>query len=255
MEIKVLATGSSGNCYWVSDGFAEILIECGIKYSDIEKKLGYKMDKICAALISHSHKDHSLSAKTLLSYGIELYMPLETALELNIASEIGVNTPKHGEVIFLSKNGEIITNNEDKEDIDKVSYVISPFYLVHCNSDGSECPCYGYLIASMLTKEKLLFATDTAYIRNTFKSVDYMLIETNYIASMVGSGETEDYVSEVEKRRLKSHMSLETAIDFLERTDRSQLKEIYAIHKSASRFDSDKAYEALKGYAERVIIA
>lgn len=254
MDIKILATGSSGNCYHVSDGTTEILIECGIKYTDIEKKLDYKMDKICAALISHSHKDHSLSAKTLLSYGIELYMPLETALELNIASEIGVNTPKHGEVIFLNKNGEIITKSEDKKDIDKVSYVISPFYLVHCNSDGSNCPCYGYVINSAVTGEKLLFATDTAYIKNTFKAVDYMLIEVNYMTSIIDGGETEDFVTEVEKRRLKSHMSLETAVEFLERSDRSKLKTLYAIHGSSKRLDKDEAYRILEPYAERVIV-
>lgn len=237
MEIKVLATGSSGNCYWISDGETELLIECGIKFYDIVKKLDYDVSRLQTVLVSHAHKDHSESAIKMVECGYDLIMPFETAVALGIESESNVFTPQ--------PNTKIIVG----------TMVVIPFNLVHYNSDGSECPCYGYLIASVLTKEKLLFATDTAYIRNTFKTVDYMLIETNYIASMVGSGETEDYVSEVEKRRLKSHMSLETAIDFLERTDRSRLKEIYAIHKSASRFDSDKAYEALKGYAERVIIA
>jgi len=237
MEIKVLATGSSGNCYWISDGFTELLIECGIKYSEIVKKLNYNIGHIHTVLVSHAHKDHSESAAKMAECGFDVIMPPETAVTLGLENELNVFTPQPN----------------TRKHVDTM--IVIPFNLVHYNSDGSECPCYGYLIASMLTKEKLLFATDTAYIRNTFKSVDYMLIETNYIASMVGSGETEDYVSEVEKRRLKSHMSLETAIDFLEKTDRSRLKEIYAIHKSASRFDSDKAYEALKGYAERVIIA
>lgn len=237
MEIKVLATGSSGNCYWISDGFTELLVECGIKYSDIVKKLNYNIGHIHTVLVSHAHKDHSESAAKMVECGFDVIMPPETAVTLGLENERNVFTPRPNMKMHVD------------------TMIVIPFNLVHFNSDGSECPCYGYLIASMLTKEKLLFATDTAYIRNTFKSVDYMLIETNYIASMVGSGETEDYVSEVEKRRLKSHMSLETAIDFLERTDRSRLKEIYAIHKSASRFDSDKAYEALKGYAERVIIA
>ena len=236
MKIKVLATGSSGNCYWISDGTTEILIECGIKYSEIVKKLDYNMENINTVLVSHAHKDHSEAAKLMATCGFDLVMPPETAVTLELDGS-NIYTPEPGKQILVN------------------TLIVIPFSLAHFNSDGSECPCYGYLIASMLTKEKLLFATDTAYIKNTFKSVDYMLIETNYIASMVGSGETEDYVSEVEKRRLKSHMSLETAVEFLEKTDRSRLKEIYAIHKSASRFDSDKAYEALKGYAERVIIA
>lgn len=76
------------------------------------------------------------------------------------------------------------------------------------------------------------------------------MIEVNYTDGMLDEG----YVPEVEKRRLKSHMSLETAVQFLESTDRSRLKAIYAIHGSETRCDRDEVYRALAPYAEEVII-
>ncbi len=236
MDIKILATGSSGNCYHVSDGTTEILIECGIKYSEIVKKLDYNMGNINTVFISHAHKDHAEAAKLMATYGFDLVMPPETAVTLGLDKEPNVFTPAPGKQILVN------------------TLIVIPFSLVHFNSDGSDCPCYGYFIASKTTQEKLVFATDTAYIKNTFKAVDYMLIEVNYMASMIDGGETEDFVSEVEKRRLKSHMSLETAVEFLEKSDRSKLKTLYAIHGSSKRLDKDEAYRILEPYAERVII-
>lgn len=46
MQIKILATGSKGNCYHVSDGVTELLVECGIRYTDIVRGLDYKIGNI-----------------------------------------------------------------------------------------------------------------------------------------------------------------------------------------------------------------
>ncbi len=45
MLIKILATGSKGNCYHVSDGVTELLIECGIRYTEIIRGLDYSVGK------------------------------------------------------------------------------------------------------------------------------------------------------------------------------------------------------------------
>ena len=55
MEIKVLASGSKGNAYMVSDGNTKLLLECGIKYKDIQKGCGFRLSEIKACLISHEH--------------------------------------------------------------------------------------------------------------------------------------------------------------------------------------------------------
>lgn len=232
MQIKILATGSKGNCYYVSDGVTGLLIECGIRYTDIIRGLDYNVRNIGAVLVSHAHKDHSLCAAEMAEMGFEMLMPAETAAALGLTDHPCVA------LAVQSKQYNVGT------------FGIVPFPLVHCNTDGSECPCFGYLIASSATREKLLFATDTAYIKNRFRGLTHVMIEVNYIGGMVD----EDCIPEVEKRRLKSHMSLETAVQFLESTDRSALKAIYAIHGSETRSDRDEVYRALAPYAEKVIV-
>ena len=182
--------------------------------------------------MSHAHKDHSLCAAEMAEMGFEMLMPEMTAIALGLEFHPCVA------LAVQSKQYNVGT------------FGIVPFPLVHCNSDGSPCVNFGYLIASSATREKLLFATDTAYISNQFKGLTHVMIEVNYTDGMLDEG----YVPEVEKRRLKSHMSLETAVQFLESTDRSRLKAIYAIHGSETRCDRDEVYRALAPYAEEVII-
>lgn len=232
MQIKILATGSKGNCYYISDGVTGLLIECGIRYTDIMRGLDYNVGNIGAVLVSHAHKDHSLCAAEMAEMGFEIIMPEETAAALGLTDHpcvaLGVQSKQYNVGTF----------------------VIVPFPLVHCNTDGSECPCFGYLIASSATREKLLFATDTAYIKNRFKGLTHVMIEVNYISNTFN----DDVIPEVEKRRLKSHMSLETAVQFLENTDRSALKAIYAIHGSETRSDRDEVYRTLAPYAADVVV-
>ena len=55
MDIQVFASGSTGNCYKVSDGTTSIMLECGIPIKRIKKGCDYKIHEIAACLISHGH--------------------------------------------------------------------------------------------------------------------------------------------------------------------------------------------------------
>ena len=52
MKIETIASGSTGNCYVISD---EIMIECGLPISQIKRERGYTLHEIQACLISHGH--------------------------------------------------------------------------------------------------------------------------------------------------------------------------------------------------------
>lgn len=55
MEIKALASGSSGNCYMVDSGPEKIMIECGLPISQIKRKGGFNVHAMQACLVSHEH--------------------------------------------------------------------------------------------------------------------------------------------------------------------------------------------------------
>lgn len=56
MEIEVLGTGSSGNCYLVKIGNATLMLECGLSFKTIQKKLNYKLTReVDACFITHEH--------------------------------------------------------------------------------------------------------------------------------------------------------------------------------------------------------
>ncbi len=55
MKITILASGSSGNSYHITDGTTEILIDAGISLQKIREGVDFKTTLISAVLISHHH--------------------------------------------------------------------------------------------------------------------------------------------------------------------------------------------------------
>lgn len=115
------------------------------------------------------------------------------------------------------------------------TFVVKPFNVAHVNSDGTDCPNLGFLIYSTVTKEKMIWATDASYIENRFPPVEHICIECNYL-------DIDDYLDEleylngfVEKRRVRSHLSLNRCVDFLKQQDLSRIKEIRLLHLTESQ--------------------
>lgn len=232
MKIHVLASGSTGNCYWISDGKTSILLECGIKLLTIQKKLKFGVSNLDGVLVSHAHRDHCLCIKDLMRYGIHCYTGQDTANELAV-SGYRFHALTHG------KQFEVGT------------FKIVPFNLPHINTDETPCSNLGYLVYSTITQEYLLFATDCMYISERYPACHYYLIEMNYTESL-----DDEFIPAVEKRRYRSHMSLQTALGFLEHQDLSKCKKIYAIHTSRNRCDTDEIKQKIKDkFNKDVIIA
>ena len=55
MNIKFLASGSTGNCYIVNDGNSTIVIDAGIPFKKIQVGVGFNTSQIDGVLISHEH--------------------------------------------------------------------------------------------------------------------------------------------------------------------------------------------------------
>ena len=79
MEVCTLASGSSGNCTYISaDGF-DLLIDAGISMRRIKHSLdliGKRLDCVSAILITHEHSDHIGALKMIDKYyQIPVFVP------------------------------------------------------------------------------------------------------------------------------------------------------------------------------------
>ena len=74
MIIRPIASGSSGNCYYVSDGITELLLDCGIPIKRICEALwdmGTRLSNIEGCFVTHSHGDHVKAAQKLANAGVD----------------------------------------------------------------------------------------------------------------------------------------------------------------------------------------
>lgn len=66
MILKCLSTGSAANCYVLKRDNGEMLIlDAGLPIAEIKKCIGFDVANLKGAVVTHSHKDHSLSAEKL----------------------------------------------------------------------------------------------------------------------------------------------------------------------------------------------
>lgn len=99
----------------------------------------------------------------------------------------------------------------------------------------------GFLIEFIPTKERILYATDTFYLKYKFKNINYFLLECNYISEIVKKNIEDGIVDRTRyKRLLKSHMSLENCIEFLRHNVSNKTKKIVLIHLSDANSDEKK---------------
>jgi phosphoribosyl 1,2-cyclic phosphodiesterase len=82
---------------------------------------------------------------------------------------------------------------------------------------------------------KVLFATDTYYIKYKFQGLNNLILETNYSKEIIKQKFEQGGINSFLKDRvLRSHFSLENAIEFLNENDLSQVNTINLIHLSSS---------------------
>ena len=96
------------------------------------------------------------------------------------------------------------------------------------------------------TKEKLLYATDTYYIKYKFKKLNYLLIECNYISEIVKENMRNNTINKSRYTRLlESHLSLENLINFLKANDLSNTKKIVICHLSDQNSNEQQMLESI----------
>ena len=226
MKIKVLASGSKGNCSLIETKSARFLIDIGITYQRLKKeleKMNLNIDDIDALLLTHAHKDHISGLKVLLKHShFKVYTNSEMLKELPPLDLERIET--YNEKIFL--------NNTP----------ITVFKTSH-DAKGS----VGFVIED--NKNSLVYITDTGYINKrkfkllTNKNIYY--IESNHDEKMLMDGPYPYYL----KQRIISdegHLSNHKAAKYLKDLIGIDTKYIILAHLSEHNNKEELAKEAIE---------
>ncbi len=163
IEITPFASGSHGNCYRITDGRTPLLLECGISINDILRNLKFGVSSLAGCILSHGHSDHSRAVKDLMKFGVDIYLSQGTADEIS-----GLGPWRHRINIIKAKQQFRIG-----------TWTVLPFDTQH---DAAEP--LGFLLANQ-AGDKLLYATDTYYIRYKFYGLTHIMVECNYAADIL----------------------------------------------------------------------
>lgn len=168
------------------------------------------------ALYLMSTFDHSKAVKDIMRAGIDCYISAGTAEALEIS-------------------GHRLNIIKAKQQFRIGTWAVLPFDTQH---DVAEP--LGFLLANQ-AGEKVLYITDSYYCRYRFQGLTHIMIETNYSLDILnGNVEAGNIPPEMKKRVMRSHMSLETAKEFLKANDLSKVEQIWLIHLSDGNSDAER---------------
>ena len=205
-----LASGSSGNCYYLGTETYGILIDAGIGIRTIKKTLkdfNILMDSIRAVFITHDHADHIKAVGHL------------------------------GEKLSSS-----VRYLEKKEPITLEDFHIESFEVPHDGTDN-----VGYCIE--IDGKVFSFLTDLGEITPTaahyISKANYLILEANYDEEMLKMGPYPQYL----KERITSktgHMSNSDTAEFLAENITEHLRYIWLCHLSKDNNHPELAYKTVE---------
>lgn len=228
-----LASGSSGNCYYLGNQDFGFLIDVGIPFRVIRKKLSeYKIpiESIHAVFITHNHWDH---IKSIEYFSSVLHLPIYalTSVKKAICSHKCLSRIVLGDIKDLEYNQSVSIKN----------YTITPFYVPH-DSEGN---C-GYTIE--FNGKRFTLATDigtpTEELKNLIPQSDFLVIEANHDELMLNNG---PYPPELKQRVRsdKGHLSNKVVGELLEECVSDRLTRIFLCHLSDKNNTPDLAYKTV----------
>lgn len=217
MKLKCIATGSTGNCYTLTSDSGEILIlDCGIPIKEIKKGLDWNIRNVVCCIVSHVHSDHSKSVKDFEAMGIPVFAPYRSLKPMRIGMEFKVQA-----FDLTTVDGR----------------------WTHTNADGSECPCYGFLITHP-EMGRMLYITDTELIKWRFKDINHILLGVNYDKDLVDKDNDPKT-----KHIFRGHLSIDTACDFVKANYSDSLQNAIMCHLSSENADKGLFIEKMKKVA------
>ncbi|NQG97139.1 MBL fold metallo-hydrolase [Streptococcus suis] len=215
---SILASGSSGNCFYLETDKKKLLVDAGLsgkKITSLLAEIDRKPEDLDAIFVTHEHSDHIHGIGVLArKYGLDIYANKETwqAMEGKLG-KIDV-AQKH-----IFELGAMMTFG----DLDIQSFGVS--------HDAANPQFYRF----MKDKKSFVLLTDTGYVSDRMvglvENADAYLIESNHDIEILRAG---SYSWNLKQRILsdKGHLCNEDGADAMIRSLGNKTKKIYLGHLS-----------------------
>ncbi len=229
-----LASGSSGNCYYIGTDTYGFLIDAGIGIRTIKKRLkdvGIPMENIIAVFVTHDHADHIKSVGVL---GENLFLPIYATSQ----THVGINKS----YCMTQKLGISAKKMEKYQPLKIRDFTVESFEVPHDGTDN-----VGYCIE--VDGKTFCFITDlgeiTPIVEKYILKANYLVIESNYDAEMLKMGPYPSYL----KERIAGHtghMCNADTAEFLATHWQPQMHYIWLCHLSKDNNHPDLAYKTVE---------
>ena len=212
-QIKVLSSGSSGNCLAIYDKRGKyVLLDVGLQHNEILKSLNYDLKDCVSILCSHNHvADHTKSLDYFIKLGIPCY-----------------------------GNQDICDHHKKCELLPKVlnidGFKVQNFELVHNVPNNA-------FIVDTIDGIRILYCTDTEYVPKRVKGVHYAIVECNHDIDCMIDNAMDDIYS---MSHYENHQSLDNCIEYLKEIYSTKLQGVILWHMSDTNIDANKAVKKTK---------
>lgn len=240
MKITPIASGSSGNCYFVTDGKTRLLLDCGIPADRIKRalwRMGERVLSLDGCLISHAHGDHVKAAQKLADMGVDVFTSAGTVAAAGLSGH-NIHPLEKGE--DGRYRGILIPGKR---------CAVTPFPVVH---DAPEP--VGFVVS--LDYERLAYVTDTPFLEYSLPGITHLMIEANYDGGVLAANAETGVIDQARaKRTASNHMSIDSALAAIKRLDRSRLRQVWLLHLSNDNAENDFKRRVQEATGAEVYIA
>ena len=211
-KIKVLGSGSSGNCILVYDSRGKcVLLDVGIRYKEILKSMNWDLSSCITSLCTHLHSDHSKALYHFIENGIPCYA-----------------------------NQDVCDHYKGCNLIDRAILIdgwkVQTFSLVHNVPNNA-------FILDTFDGIRVLYCTDTEYVPQIVRNVHYAIIECNYDDEILVDALCD---GKQIRSQFENHHSLERCVDYLKKIYNPNLQAIILSHISDTNGDPKMFQQRVK---------
>lgn len=233
MKLKVFGSSSAGNMYCLTDNEGNTLVlDAGVPLIELKKYLNFQMEGITGLLVTHSHSDHCSRVHEFIKAGIDVYTSQECVKSMGLESHR-------------------LNSIEDLKQFTIGPWTILPAPVEH------DVKTHSFLIYHKPEDNKILYFTDTYYLKYRFAGLNNIIGEANHDSEILdaktqGGG----FNQTLRNRVISSHMSLRVFQEFLRANDLSKVVNIVMCHLSDSNSNERDFLSKIKNeFNKQVYIA